>query len=322
MDLLRVRREGIQPPRHPVVKPRADVQHHVAAMHREVSFDRAVHPQHTDELRVGGRVGAQPHQGGGAGRAAEPHQFPQGSGRVRSGVDHAAAAVHDRSPGPLQQRHGPANLRQIGLDARTIGAMWLLGRRRVGRGSDQHILRQVDHHRPWPTAGGDGERLVDDARQVLPALHQIVVLRRRAGDSCRIGLLEGVIADQMRRHLACEADHGDTVHQRVDQAGHGIGGTWPAGDQHDTDLARGSGIAFRRVHRRLLVPHEDVADGVLVEDRVVNRQHCTAWIAEHDLHALILQGLEQDFGAGPVGAGGVGHALGLRAGIRMVNPTH
>ena len=69
----------------------------------------------------------------------------------------------------------------------------------------------------------------------------------------------------------------------------------PAGHQHDADLAGGAGIALGGVHRRLLVAHQDVADGVLLEQRVVDRQYRAAGIAEDDLHALILQGAEQDF---------------------------
>jgi hypothetical protein len=51
------------------------------------------------------------------------------------------------------------------------------------------------------------------------------------------------------------------------------------------------------VHRRLLVPDEDVADGVLLEQRVVDREHGAAGIAEDDLDALILQRPEHDLGA-------------------------
>ena len=43
--------------------------------------------------------------------------------------------------------------------------------------------------------------------------------------------------------------------------------------------------------RALFVPHEDVADVVLLEDLVIDRQHRAARIAEHGIHTLILQGL-------------------------------
>ena len=300
-------------PGHPVIEPGADVQHHVAAMHRQVRLDGAVHPQHAQELRVGRRVGTQPHQGGGAGRAAEPNQLPQRGRRVRPGVDDAAAAVDDRPPCALQQGNGATDLRGVRVAARPVGAVGLAGRRRVGRRGDQHVLRQVDHHRPGPAAGCDRERLMDDPRQVLAALDQVVVLGRGPGDPRGISLLEGVVADQVRRYLPGQADQGHAVHQRVHQAGHRVGGAGAAGDQHHPDLAGGAGVAFRRMHRRLLVPHQDVPDRVLLVDRVVDRQHSPARVAEHDLHALVLQGLQKDLGAGTMDAGGENHAPGLRS---------
>src|SRR3546814_2719277 len=57
-----------------------------------------------------------------------------------------------------------------------------------------------------------------------------------------------------------------------------------------------TGIAFRSVNRALLVAHQDVADRILLEQRVVNRQHGTARIAENDLDPLIDKGLDHQFG--------------------------
>ena len=116
------------------------------------------------------------------------------------------------------------------------------------------------------------------------------MLGRLAGDAGGVGLLEGVIADQMRRHLAGQADQRNAVHQRVHQTGHGVGRPRAGGDQHHAHLAGAAGIALGGVHRRLLVPDEDVADLVLLEDRVINRQDGAARIAENNLDALRLEG--------------------------------
>jgi hypothetical protein len=40
---------------------------------------------------------------------------------------------------------------------------------------------------------------------------------------------------------------------------------------------------------------QDVANGVLLEDRIVNREDCAARIAEDNLDALILEGAKKDF---------------------------
>ena len=59
-----------------------------------------------------------------------------------------------------------------------------------------------------------------------------------------------------------------------------VGGAGAGGHEHDADLAGGAGIALGRMHRALLVAHEDVLHLVLVEERVVDRQHRAAGIAE------------------------------------------
>ena len=61
----------------------------------------------------------------------------------------------------------------------------------------------------------------------------------------------------------------------------------PGGHQHAADLAGRARIALGRVHRALLVAHQDVLDLVLLEQRVVDRQHRAARIAEQVLDALV-----------------------------------
>ena len=89
---------------------------------------------------------------------------------------------------------------------------------------------------------------------------------------------------------------GIEIHHRVGEAGHGIGRAGPGGNQHDADLAGRARVTFRRMSRALLVAHEDVLDLILMEDRVVDRQDGAARIAEYDVDALILQGLDHHFG--------------------------
>jgi hypothetical protein len=48
------------------------------------------------------------------------------------------------------------------------------------------------------------------------------------------------------------------------------------------------------VHRTPFLAHQDVAQCVLLEERVVNRQNRTARIAENDIDALIHQGFDDD----------------------------
>jgi hypothetical protein len=55
-------------------------------------------------------------------------------------------------------------------------------------------------------------------RQIVDVLHQPVVLGARPGDADGVAFLEGIIADQVRRHLAGDADQRDRIHQRIGQA--------------------------------------------------------------------------------------------------------
>ena len=102
----------------------------------------------------------------------------------------------------------------------------------------------------------------------------------------------------MRRHLPGDHDDRDRVAERIGQPGDGIGGAGARRDQHATDLAGRARIAFGGVDRALLVAHQDVLDHLLLEDRVVDRQHRAARIAEDVLHALIGESLDHHFGAG------------------------
>ena len=86
--------------------------------------------------------------------------------------------------------------------------------------------------------------------------------------------------------------------KRVGQAGDRIGRAGAGGHQHAADLAGGARIAFGRMHRALLVAHQDVLDLLLLEQLVVDRQHRAAGIAEDVLHALVGQGLDHHFRAG------------------------
>ncbi len=97
--------------------------------------------------------------------------------------------------------------------------------------------------------------------------------------------------------LPRQADDRDRIHQRVGEAGDGIGRAGTGGHEDDAGLARRARIAFRRMDGTLLVADEDVADLVLLEQRVIDRKHRAARIAENGVHALIDQSLDDNFSA-------------------------
>ena len=136
-----------------------------------------------------------------------------------------------------------------------------------------------------------------DTGDIVCALDQIVVLGAGPGDAGGIRLLEGVVADQMGWHLAGKADDRDRIHQRVGQAGNRIGRTGPRGDEDDADLAGRARVTFRRVHGPAFLPHQEMAQLVLLEDFVIDRQHGSARIAENRIDALVDQGADDQGGA-------------------------
>ena len=179
----------------------------------------------------------------------------------------------------------------------------------VGRLGHDHVLWQVDHHGAGPAGARDVVGLADHAAEIVSVLHQIVVLGAGPGDPHRVGFLKRVVADHVGRHLPGQADDGDAVHERIGEPGDAVGGAGAGGDQHRADPAGGARIALGGVDGALLVPHQDVAQLVLLEDGVVDRQDRAAGIAEHDIYAEIDQSADNQFGPGQLCRGVI---LGIR----------
>jgi hypothetical protein len=197
------------------------------------------------------------------------------------------------------------DLVEVAFDLRLVAFHLDLLRSQIGPGRELHVLRDIDHHRPRPAIRRDVERLVQHARKIVHALHEIIVLGARPRDADRVAFLERVIADEVRRHLARDAHERDRVHQRIGQAGHRIGGAGAGGDQHAADLAGGARIAFGRVHGALLMTHQNVLQLLLLEHRIIDRQDGAARVAEDVFDALVEHRLDHHFGAG--------HFLGHRS---------
>ena len=157
-----------------------------------------------------------------------------------------------------------------------------------------HVLRNVDDDGTGPSGRRDLESLVHDPGEIVGILHQPVMLGTGPRDADRIAFLEGVVADEMRRHLPRQHDQGNGIHQRIGEAGDRIRRAGTGGDEHDSGLAGGAGIAFRGMNRTLLVADEDVLDVVLLEDRVVDRKDRAAGIAENMFHALVPERADDD----------------------------
>ena len=304
VDLLGARRERIGTAGDPVVEARADAQHDVAAMHGHVGLVGAVHAEHAEPVLARRRIGSETHQGRGNREIGQLDQLAQQLAGLVAGIDHAAAGIDHRLLGVRQQRHRLADLRGVALQLRRVGDVHVgLARRMIGAGRELHVLRHVDHHRARTAAGRDIKRLVQHLGQILNAAHQPVVLGARPGDADGVAFLEGVVADQMGRHLAGDAHQRNRVHQRVGQRGHHVGGAGTRGHQHHAGLAGRAGITFGGVAGALLVPHQNVLDVGLLIELVIDWKYRTARIAENVLDAVVLHGAHDH--------GCAGHLVGV-----------
>ena len=257
-----------------------------------------MHAEHAEPFRIVRRKGAEAHQGRRDREARRGDEIAQQPRRLGAGIDDAAAGIEDRPLGGGHHRHRLFDLLRIALEARMIGLMLDVLRPEIFAAGELHVLRDVDDDGARAPVLGDVEGLVQDTRQILDRADEVIMLRAMPGDADRVAFLEGVRADQMRRHLAGDADHRDRIHQGIGQRGDRIGRAGAGGDEHDARPSRRAGIAFGRVAGALLMADENVAQLRLMIEHVVDRQDGAARIAEQGIDAMILQGFDHHFRAG------------------------
>ena len=298
MNLCRVRRKAAQQTGHPVVKTRPEIEHGIAAMHHEVRLISAVHAKHPEEMRVIGRQCAKPHQRQRRGPAREMNKLGQQLRSAGAGIDHPATTIDNRSFSPHHDVHSRADRGRVGFGLRHVAGLRrrLVQLHAIGDIRHQNVFRQIDQDRSGTARRGDMERLDHGCLEFFHILHEIIMLRAGACDTGRVGLLECVIADQMCWHLPGQTDNGHRIHQRIGKAGDSICRAGAGGHKHNTGLAGRAGIALGGMNRRLLMPDQNVSDLVVLEQRVIDREHGTTRIAEDNLDSLILERLQKQLG--------------------------
>ena len=292
VDHLGLGGEGVHPAGDPVVEPAAQGDEQVGALHGGDRGVVAVHARHAQAQRVGVGEGAPGHQGGDHRNAGPLGQLPEPVGGP--GLEDAAAGVDDGTLGGQDQLGGLADRRRVALGHRPVaGQVEVGGLGPVplhGRLGD--VLGHVDQDRSGAAGGGDVEGLGHHPRDVGGIGDQPVVLGDPHGDAGDVALLEGVGADGRGGDLPGHHHQGDGVHVGVGQGRHDVGGPGAAGHDGHAGPAGDLGVPLGHVARSLLVANEDVPDG-RVDDRVVHGQDGAAGEAEHDLHLLHLQALDQ-----------------------------
>src|ERR1017187_3332114 len=225
-----------------VVEADAEGDEEVGIGQRHIGGVAAVHAGHGDEVGVIRRERAEAHQGSDDGSVGEGNELTEFGRGI--GGDDAAAGINEGTRGFLDELGGAADLAGM-----SFGENLVTGK--VDRSDGlvvalrlEDILGDVYEDGAGASGGGDVEGLVDDLREIVEFLDQIVVLGAGTSDAEGIGFLEGVAADQFAGDLSGNGDDGDGIHQGIDEAGGEVGGAGAGSGAADTDLAGGAGVAF------------------------------------------------------------------------------
>ena len=306
----------------PVVEAHPDGDQEVGRLDRAVDVLPAVHPH----VAVGQRVllvhGADAQQrprDGDLRLLRERLQLVPGLGDQHAvpGEDQRPLRLGDLLRSQLEllrmALHVGSEARQTGdhvLERGVLGTRLLL----------QGILGDVHVHGPGTPVLRDVEGLGDDPRDVVGVSHEVVVLGHRQRDAGDVDLLERVLADQGRGHVAGDRHERHGVQLRGGDAGDQVGRAGAAGAHADAHLAAGPGVAVGRVGAALLVPDEDVPDLRVVAEDVVDREDDAARVREERVRALADERLHERVraDAGPLPAADVVEHLpaGLLDGVR------
>ncbi len=203
----------------------------------------------------------------------------------------AAAEQHDR------RFRGAEELRELRHLGRSRRGLDRREGRRVGdrNALDQHVLRDGDDDRPGPAIRGGVER----ARHDLRHARRIVDLGRpfghRAEHRAIVEFLEGLALAHVARDLADEHDQRARILLRDVDAVRGIGGARAAGDEADAGPAGHLADRLRHHAGAGLLPAD--RDGkIAVMERIEHREIALARHAEHMLHAVDAQLVDQNLG--------------------------
>jgi len=126
-------------------------------------------------------------------------------------------------------------------------------------------------------------------RDVVTVPDEEVVLGDRHGDAGDVGFLKGVGADQCAADLARDRHHRDRIHVGVGQRRDQVRRSRTRGRHAHSDPAGGVRVSAGGMSCALLVAHQDVAQLLRVEKRVVDRQHGSTGDAEDDVDVEFLQ---------------------------------
>src|ERR1019366_7751572 len=180
VDDFGVRGEGGEATGDAVIEADAKGDEEVGIGQRHIGGVAAVHAGHGDEVGVSGGEGAEAHEGSNDGRVGESDEFAELGGGI--GGDDTAAGIDEGAGGFLDELDGAADLAGVCFGADLVtgqvdGSDGLIVALRL-----EDILSDIDEDGAGAPCGGDVEGLVDDLREIVEFLYEIVVLGAGAGD--------------------------------------------------------------------------------------------------------------------------------------------
>jgi len=215
-----------------------------------------------------------------------------------AGVNGAAADENHRRLAACDQRRG-------GLDAFAVGLRRRKRFERFCRAGFGALREHVPWHFQRDRAAAARQHFLERARdqrrcgvRIFDAVGPFYERAQRRKLVRHLVQMAAALAEECRRHLSGQAQHRLVGSERSQKRGTGVEHAGAGHHAEYAGLAGGSRIAFRGMDGSLLVAHEDVAQGILLEEFVIKRKHGTAGIAENHIDALIEQRLDDNPRAG------------------------
>ena len=235
---------------------------------------------------------------GGGRRLRQLHQLP-----LRMAQKHAMPGEDHRAFGSGQGLGGLPRLVEVDVTVQLVAGEVQVLRGDALRIGLLDVLADIDQDGTRPAGGGDVERLVDDARQLVDPGHEVAVLGDGAGCADDVRFLERVAPNLGADDLPGDGDHRHRVHVGGAESRDQVQGARTGRGEHDSRLARGAGVAVGHVRGALLMADQDVLEVGVLGQVLVDRQVGAARVAKDVLDTFALQRFQDHVGSGQLVAG-------------------
>mmetsp|Transcript_1469 Transcript_1469/g.3532 ORF Transcript_1469/g.3532 Transcript_1469/m.3532 type:complete len:589 (+) Transcript_1469:609-2375(+) len=275
-----------------VVEAHAERQQQISLIDGVVGVHGAVHAKHAEaEFFVGEGIRTQAHESlhdGNAERLGELRHLSPAVDAPSTNVHHRRLCLLDS----VEDRLGVRARRRRGLPPEVAAQLQRHVPRRHGHRL-LDVLRDVDEHGTRASGACKEERLSDDARDVLDAHDEVVVLGDGPADFDDRRFLERVRSNHAAWHLPCDGNHGHAVEHGIGEPGDEVGCPRSGGGDAHADVSGCFGVPFGGEHLPLLVTAQDVSYGVAARERLVDFHRRASRVSEERVNTLPFERLNE-----------------------------